>query len=361
MRLSQIAISVADLKRAQGWYREVLGLEPAGGTSLFAGPLAAMVQGVPRAASTCWWLVDRQELFQLELFEFRSPLVRSRPPDWRPCDIGYTMIAFAVDDLDLAIRRATSAGSAPLTDPLGSPGERRVCVRDPDGVLIELLEEDPRAGRPRPRPRRGVPAAARSVTLSVPDLERSRAVFEGVLGLEVAGAGWHRPEHEELWGLAGAERESVALWADDMIVELVQYTGSAGQAVAARVQGLGPGAPEHRLRVQRQGRVRERPATLRGGGPACKRPPRPLRGLVGGLRQRRAGIQRRAAPCRALVRRQDGVSGPGRTPSSRPSWDERRRGAAGAAVPTALITGAAGWPRRGARPPGSRGRHATSS
>ncbi len=229
VRLSQIAISVGDLKRAQGWYREVLGLEPAGGTSLFAGPLAAMVQGVPRAASTCWWLVDRQELFQIELFEFRSPLVRSRPPDWRPCDTGYTMIAFAVDDLDLAIDRATSAGSAPLTDPVGGPGERRVCVRDPDGVLIELLEEDHRADRPRPRPRPGVPAAARSVTLSVPDLERSRAVFEGVFGLAVAETQWHRPEHEELWGLAGAERESVALWADDMVVELVQYLDPPGR------------------------------------------------------------------------------------------------------------------------------------
>ena len=100
MRLSQIAISVTDLRRAQRWYREVLGLEPAGGTNLFAGPLASMVQGVPRAASTCWWLVDRQDLFQIELFEFRSPLVRSLPRDWRPCDIGYTTVSFWVADLD---------------------------------------------------------------------------------------------------------------------------------------------------------------------------------------------------------------------------------------------------------------------
>ena len=43
MRLSQIALSVTDLRRTQRWYREVLGLEPAGGTNLFAGPLASMV------------------------------------------------------------------------------------------------------------------------------------------------------------------------------------------------------------------------------------------------------------------------------------------------------------------------------
>jgi short-subunit dehydrogenase/catechol 2,3-dioxygenase-like lactoylglutathione lyase family enzyme len=230
VRLSQIAISVADLRRSQRWYRDVLGLEPAGGTSLFAGPLASMVQGLPRAASTCWWLVDRQDLFQIELFEFRSPLVRSLPRDWRPCDIGYTTISFWVADFDGALERATESGTPPLTDPLGESGTRRACLRDPDGVLVELMEEDPRAPETRPRPRSEVGAVARSVTLSVPNLERSRRVFVDVLGLEVAdGIELHVPEHEALWGLEGARRDSTALWADDMIVELVNYTEPKGR------------------------------------------------------------------------------------------------------------------------------------
>ena len=122
MRLSQIALSVSDLRRSQRWYRDVLGLEPGGGTNLFAGPLSSMVQGIPRAASTCWWLVDRQDLFQVELFEFRSPLVRELPGDWRPCDIGYTTVSFWVDDLDAAVERARENGSEPLTEPIGEPG-----------------------------------------------------------------------------------------------------------------------------------------------------------------------------------------------------------------------------------------------
>ena len=121
MRLSQIALSVGDVRRSQRWYRDVVGLEPSGGTNLFAGPLASMVQGVPRSASTCWWLVDRQELFQVELFEFRSPLGRGLPSGWRPRDIGYSTISFKVDDLDAAIARARSAGSPPLSDPVGAP------------------------------------------------------------------------------------------------------------------------------------------------------------------------------------------------------------------------------------------------
>ena len=119
MRLSQIAISALDLRRTQRWYREVLGLAPAGGTNLFFGPLASMVQGVPRAASTCWWLVDRQEQFQIELFEFRSPLVRTLPQDWRPCDVGYTTISFWVADLDRAIERRDGGGHA-TADPARS-------------------------------------------------------------------------------------------------------------------------------------------------------------------------------------------------------------------------------------------------
>ena len=230
MRLSQIALSVSDLRRSQRWYRSVLGLEPGGGTNLFAGPLSSMVQGIPRAASTCWWLVDRQDLFQIELFEFRSPLVRELPGDWRPCDVGYTTVSFWVDDLEAAVDRARWEGSEPLSDPIGEPGERRVCLRDPDGVLVELMEDDPRSDVPRERPRPDVSVAARAVTLSVPDLERSRRFFAEVLGLPVAeDAELHRPEHEVLWGLEGASRERVCLWADDFLVELVSYSDPAGR------------------------------------------------------------------------------------------------------------------------------------
>jgi catechol 2,3-dioxygenase-like lactoylglutathione lyase family enzyme len=228
--LCQVAFSVTDLRRTQRWYRDVLGLIPAGGTNLFAGPLASRVQGLPRAASTCWWLVDRQDFFQLELFEFRSPPVRPLPPEWRPCDIGYTALGVHVAELDATLDRAERAGSAPLGDPVGHAGSRRACVRDPEGVLIELMEDDPRTAPPRPRPHPGVPAAARSVTLSVPDLERSRRFFVDVLGLGVAdGIELHHPEHEAMWGLEGAKRESVVLSAQDFLVELVHYSEPVGR------------------------------------------------------------------------------------------------------------------------------------
>ena len=225
MRISQIAVSVTDLRRTQRWYRDVLGLTPAGGTNLFAiGPLPARVQGLPRASSTCWWLLDGQEDFQLELFEFRRPKARPQPAGWRPCDIGYSMISLYVEDFDAVLARAEPVGPV-----IGERGARRACVRDPEGVLIELMEDDPPTPGGRGRRAADVPVV-RSVTLSVPDLERACKTFGDALGLVPAtDVELHRPEHEALWGLQGAKRREALYWADDILVEIVHYDDPVGR------------------------------------------------------------------------------------------------------------------------------------
>jgi len=58
---SQIAFSVRDLERTHAFYRDVLGFVPAGGTESFRGPGASLVQGLPNAASICWWMLDQRE------------------------------------------------------------------------------------------------------------------------------------------------------------------------------------------------------------------------------------------------------------------------------------------------------------
>ena len=75
--LTQVAFSVIDLAATERWFREGLGFLPAGGSRRrMRGPLASSVQGLPRVASTCWWMVDRNEFFQLELFQFERPRAR---------------------------------------------------------------------------------------------------------------------------------------------------------------------------------------------------------------------------------------------------------------------------------------------
>jgi len=228
--LCQIAFSVQNLQSTHAWYRQVFGFLPAGGTRLFRGPLTARVQGLPGVISTCWWLVDQQEFFQLEMFEFKRPEVRPLPADWRPCDVGYTTVGLHVSDFGATMARLETAGVRSIAPPLERNGARRVCVRDPEGVLLEILEDDPRQPGLPPRPRPELPVTTRFVTVSVPDLERSRKFFIETLGLpEARGIALHMPEHEALWGLPGGHRRSSLLWAGDRLIELVQYIDPAGK------------------------------------------------------------------------------------------------------------------------------------
>ena len=228
--LNQIALSVADVQRSQRWYRDVFGYQESGGTNMFIPLLGSdKVQGLPQATSTCWWLMDQQEFFQLELFQFSKPTAQPLPADWRPCDIGYTTIGIHVADFDATLMRLARRRTPLLSDPIGEPGARRVCVRDLDGVLLEVMEDDPRSGDPRARPYADVPVVTRFVTLSVPDLGRARRTWSEVLGLpEVTDVRLHGPEHEALWGLAGATRESFVLRAGDVFIEVVRYLDPVG-------------------------------------------------------------------------------------------------------------------------------------
>lgn len=245
LNLFQVSISTIDVRRSRDWYVNMFGFVPSGGMrprefiadqkqrgevpqSLDLGEL----QGVPGAeVDQILWLVDKQDFFQFELFEYVRPEVKLRSADWRPCDVGYTAIGLHVDDFDDVVDRLMRSGSWPLTGPMGDRGDRRVCVFDPDGVLVELMESSQPTPSPVASPRPQVPVAARSVTLSVPDLDRSRAFFAGTLGLRDAAPDLlHRPEHEALWGLDGAARDVALLYAADYWVELVQYHKPAGRS-----------------------------------------------------------------------------------------------------------------------------------
>ena len=91
-------------------------------------------------------MVDRNEFFQLEMFQFERPLARLMAHDFRPCDIGYTRIGVWVADFDRTLARLERLGSPPLSDPMGPAGARRACVRNPDGVYVEIMEDDPLSG-----------------------------------------------------------------------------------------------------------------------------------------------------------------------------------------------------------------------
>ena len=235
MRVSQIAFSVADVGRSLRWYTEVFGVLSSGMLEVRApypgaDTILGTMQELPGAEAEVRWAVDQQEFFQLEFFQYRTPTPRRPTRPRRPCDAGYARIGFWVVDFDAAVSRLADAKTPLLTEPLGPDGARRVAVRDPNGVIVELMEADLRAPAPSVRPRPAVAGAARSITVSVGDLERSHRFFVEGLGMRPApDAQLHEPAHEALWGLDGRSREVELLWSGDFWVELVEYREPRGQ------------------------------------------------------------------------------------------------------------------------------------
>ncbi len=222
--ICQVAFCAFDAPALRKWYLEIFDFLPSG-KIVFFPPGSTRVQGIAKSTSKCSWLIDSQDYFQLEFFQFYIPLSKPRPYNWKPSDIGYNILGFQVSEFDLTLDRLKLRGHDCLTSPQGKVGERRVCVKDPEGNIIEIFESYPHdfdeGGLVRPE----VPVTVRSMIVSVPDLEPARHYFSDVLGLEpVAGETLHNATHEALWGLDGAKSERLLLRSKNFLVELVCYT-----------------------------------------------------------------------------------------------------------------------------------------
>ncbi len=227
LQLVQIALSCSDHNATADWYRDVFGYLPALGyfnSEEYSGPVEFdQIQGIGESALRVRWLLDQQDFFQLELFEYRQPTPRPLPTSWRPCDIGYTIIGLHVSDFDATLRRLSARDTRLLNPPLKARGRRRACIRDPNGVVLELMEDDPRVPGSPPRLRPEVPVVARCVRASVPDLERALAYFVDTVGLRRHADQLHNQEHERLWGLPDAQVRVELLSAGDFWLELAAY------------------------------------------------------------------------------------------------------------------------------------------
>ncbi len=231
-KLAQIAMSVSDLAVSGAWYEEVLALVQSGGAK-FSGDLVEQVTGVAGADLEARWLLDRQECFQYELFKVNNPPARALPKDSGGADEGYAMIGVHVAEFDATLARAVAFGSPAFTDPVGPPGHRRALIKDPDGILVELMEDDVRQDARRGRPW-SAGSALRFVTIVVPDPDETAAFLRGAFGATDAAEdlihGW---EQQALWPLWDAGRSARVVWAGDIAIELVRFEASAGAARSA--------------------------------------------------------------------------------------------------------------------------------
>jgi catechol 2,3-dioxygenase-like lactoylglutathione lyase family enzyme len=221
MALVQVALSSMHLVRSHDWYCRALGFVPAGPRRKREVPGRGLVSGLPEAALDVWCLMGHDDWMQFEMFEFTRPRMRSLPTDWRPSDIGYSTIGIFTTDFEAAIDRIRRTSGRLLTNPIGDRGDRRVALRDPDGILLELIENDVRTTHRIPRP--DVPVGVRFVTMSVPDLQRSKQFWCNGLGFTETAMSLHNASHDALWGLSDVVKDSTVIAVGSYFIELVQY------------------------------------------------------------------------------------------------------------------------------------------
>lgn len=134
------AISTGDLKRALGFYQDLLGFTV---IQEFAWPrgtgLADDITGLRDSSAKAVMLKAGNAI--IELFEYESPEPRPGDVNRPVCDHGITHLCLDVVDVDAEYERLSKAGMTFHCPPqdLG-PTLRTTYGRDPDGNVIEIQE-----------------------------------------------------------------------------------------------------------------------------------------------------------------------------------------------------------------------------
>jgi catechol 2,3-dioxygenase-like lactoylglutathione lyase family enzyme len=134
-------VTVSDLTRSIAFYRDVLGCQVSQHVRA-EGPFFELLTGVPGCQIDVAFV--RLPGHVLELSCYRHP--PGRASSLRPCDPGFVHVCLKVSDLERLVAQVGRAGFEPagavqqvMDGPLS--GMRCVYVRDPDGFVLELIEE----------------------------------------------------------------------------------------------------------------------------------------------------------------------------------------------------------------------------
>jgi catechol 2,3-dioxygenase-like lactoylglutathione lyase family enzyme len=145
------ALMVSDLDRSRAFYRDLLDLDDVFVEGEVSEGNMWEVLAVPRSTVTRACVLKRPgqpEFGMVGLFELTDP----RPPAIvRPAagmNIGETCIVFYCDDLDAVTEKLESGGHTIVSPAMplrlrGRIKQREMIFRDPDGVLVNLIEWDP--------------------------------------------------------------------------------------------------------------------------------------------------------------------------------------------------------------------------
>lgn len=141
-------VVVGNLERSLKFYVETLGLKIERPTRELAGEWISAATGHPNTRLRMVW-VGTGDDYSIELLEYQQPLGDKGPNMGRRNDVGAMHIGMIVDDVHawyerLSAQGVTFAGPPPPKQDAKFPWARcAVCLQDPDGNWIELLEREP--------------------------------------------------------------------------------------------------------------------------------------------------------------------------------------------------------------------------
>lgn len=154
MKISQsvrTAIITASLERSWAFYENVLGLTDIYWQGELNDPTVWHLLGTPEG-STCRAVIlkapDQPAYGMVGLFELSNPAPPALPTGDRAARVGEGVMVFYCSDLDHVMDHAEAHGGRITAAPVnlvheGHTKQREMCLRDPDGHLINLIEWDP--------------------------------------------------------------------------------------------------------------------------------------------------------------------------------------------------------------------------
>ncbi|MFA5524928.1 MAG: hypothetical protein WDA24_11275 [Tissierellales bacterium] len=226
LNVIQVGMNTADIAGSLRLYSEVFGFRNAGSQALWGE--AIKIQNLGNDARTLiWWMVGAQPLFQLEFFHHSIPAQRPLHADWQPCDHGWVRLGIVVASLEASLTALARNGITPLGEVITDSKGKRVAFRDPFvGNIVEIIEETASPGDSidtlYPR--------LLYATSSVASLDEALVFYRDIVGLSpTSDNSLHQPSHEALWGLAGAEAESLIIPVGSVYLEVVEYTSPLGR------------------------------------------------------------------------------------------------------------------------------------
>jgi glyoxylase I family protein len=143
-------ITVSNLERSLAFWRDVLGFEFSHSAHQ-NGDIAEQITGV-KGAELKLVVVKAPGGHKIELLEYLAPSHRKEHVDLRPCDVGSVHIALTVENLEPLLQKIATSGwkaaGKPQTLQSGpNAGKRVVYVRDPDGTIIEFMQQKETEGQ----------------------------------------------------------------------------------------------------------------------------------------------------------------------------------------------------------------------